>query len=202
MEAGVAWTPGSRRWDWGLCGGGRRRRRRPAGGPTDEIYASDGVEVGPQHGVRLRPALPHGGADLPDVVGDGGAGGELQGGEDDEVAAARLRCEVGHWVVYRGADDVAVAGDVVGVGDDAAVRVLVGEECSGAQHDRSGGVDPPRHPTRPGRRRGDEGDGEGGVGGRVGEVEGGAKGRELQAGSKHPVIGEPGGAASHAWCNG
>lgn len=202
MEAGVAWTPGSRRRDRGLCGGGRRRRRRPAGGPTDEIYIADGVEVGPLHGMsRRRPALPHGGADLPDVVGGAGAGGELQGGEDDEVAAALLRGEVGNWVVYGGGDDVE-AGDVVGVGDDAAVRVPVGEECSGAQHGRSGGVDPPRHPTRRGRRRGDEGDGEGGVGGRVGEVEEGAKGWELQAGSKHPVVGEPGGAASHAWCNG
>lgn len=60
------------------------------------------------------------------MVGGGGAVGQLQGGEYDEVVGVLLRLETGDSVVDAGGDDVEAA-DVIGHGGHASVGGAVGE---------------------------------------------------------------------------
>lgn len=67
----------------------------------------------------------------------------------------------------------AVGGDVEGLDDNGAVGIEEGDEGLSADHVGGGGVDGPGNPAFGFGGRGDEGDGEGGIGRVVGPVEGG-----------------------------
>lgn len=117
----------------------------------------------------------NGSASLPDLVNLGRVLGHLNSGEDPKDPIRGLGLEIGDRDGDGGGAYGAVRADVGGLDDNGAVGMEEGDEGLSADHVGGCGVDGPGNPAVGFGGRGDEADGERGIGRVVGPVEGGVE---------------------------